>query len=60
MALAMADSLILNKFTFEAIHIRYMFTLWLRHGLDNGGRENFIGLGGNISLSMSEFMENQL
>jgi ADP-ribosylglycohydrolase len=53
MALAIADSLHLNKFQFEPIHVRYMFTLWLRHGLDNGGRESSIGLGGNISISMS-------
>lgn len=36
-----------------------MFTLWLRHGLNNGEREESIGLGGNIQISMKEFMEHQ-
>lgn len=52
MALAIADFLLLNKFAFEPIHIRYIFTLWLSHGLDSGGREGSIGLGSNISISM--------
>lgn len=56
MALAIADSLLLNQFEFNPVHIRYMFTLWLRHGLNNGEREESIGLGGNIQISMKEFM----
>jgi hypothetical protein len=34
-----------------------MFVMWLEHGLNNGGRPYSIGLGGNISISMSEFMQ---
>ena len=52
MALCMADSLIMNKYKFDARHIRYMFHMWLYHGLDNGGRFRSIGLGGNIKISM--------
>lgn len=52
MALAIADSLLLNQFEFNPISIRYLFTLWLYHGLNNGQREESIGLGGNISISM--------
>lgn len=55
----MADSLLLNDYIFNPVHIRYLFTLWLRQGLDNGGRSHSIGLGGNISISMDEFMEKQ-
>lgn len=36
-----------------------MFVLWLCHGLGNGGRRYSIGLGGNISISMEEFMYKQ-
>jgi hypothetical protein len=38
MAIAMGDSLLLNDFKFDPINIRYLFTMWLRHGLGNGGR----------------------
>lgn len=55
MALCIADSLLLNEFKFDAKHIRYMFHMWLYHGLDNGGRKHSIGLGGNIKISMDEF-----
>ena len=47
----MAYSLLLNKFEFDPVNIRYMFHLWLNHGLGNGGRKVSIGLGGNISIS---------
>jgi hypothetical protein len=53
MGLCMADSILLNNFTFNPIHIRYLFHMWLQHGLNNGGRPHSIGLGGNISISMS-------
>jgi hypothetical protein len=53
MALCMADSLLLNNYQFKAKHMRYMFHMWLEHGLDNGGRAHSIGLGGNIAISMS-------
>ena len=53
MALAMSNSLILNDYKFDPKHIRFMFHLWLKHGLGNGGRSHSIGLGGNISMSMS-------
>lgn len=59
MALSMADSLLLKGFKFDPSHIRYMFIMWLEHGLDNGGRPYSIGLGGNISISMKEFMHRQ-
>ena len=52
MALCMADSLLLNNFKFDPIHMRYMFIMWLEHGLNNGGRPYSIGLGGNISISI--------
>ena len=55
----MADSLLLNDYQFDPVHFRYMFTLWLRQGLNNGGRPHSIGLGGNISISMDEFMHEQ-
>jgi len=59
MALCMADSLLLNDYKFVPTHIRYMFIMWLEHGLNNGGRPHSIGLGGNISISMKEFMKKQ-
>ena len=52
MALAIADSLILNSYKFFPEHIRFMFHMWLYHGLNNGGRDFSIGLGGNIKISM--------
>lgn len=52
MALSMADSLLMKKFTFDPVHMRYLFILWLEHGLGNGGRPYSIGLGGNISISI--------
>ena len=51
MANSMGYSLLMNNFEFNPVHIRYMFNLWLKHGLGNGGRSMSIGLGGNISLS---------
>lgn len=39
--------------------MRYMFIVWLENGLNNGGRSHSIGLGGNISISMNEFMHHQ-
>jgi hypothetical protein len=53
MALAMANSVLLNDYKFDPVHIRYMFVMWLHHGLSNGGRKYSIGLGGNISISMN-------
>ena len=58
MGLAMAYSLMLKKYEFDSINTRYMFHLWLEHGLGNGGRQHSIGLGGNISISMREFASN--
>ena len=55
----MADSVLLTDYNFNPQHLRYMFTLWLEHGLGNGGRPYSIGLGGNISISMSEFKHHQ-
>jgi ADP-ribosylglycohydrolase len=52
MALSMADSFLLNNYKFNAKHMRYMFHMWLEHGLNNGGRKYSIGLGGNIAISM--------
>jgi len=60
MALSMSDSLLINQYKFNPAHVRYMFHLWLDHGLGNGGRSHSIGLGGNISLSMYEFRRHQL
>jgi ADP-ribosyl-[dinitrogen reductase] hydrolase len=59
MGLCLADSLLLTDYHFSPRHIRYLFTLWLENGLNNGGREYSIGLGGNISISMSEFRQKQ-
>lgn len=59
MALSLADSVLLCDYVFDPIHIRYMFTMWLEHGLNNGGRPHSIGLGGNISISMEQFMDEQ-
>ncbi len=59
MGIAMGISLLYKNYKFDPIHIRYMFILWLWHGLGNGGRKNSIGLGGNIKISMDEFMENR-
>jgi ADP-ribosylglycohydrolase len=53
MGLAMAYSLILNNYKFDPVHTRYLFHHWLYHGLGNGGRPYSIGLGGNISISMT-------
>lgn len=52
----MADSLIYNRGVFVPKHLRYMFILWFFNGLNNGGRQHSIGLGGNIKISMEEFM----
>ena len=52
MGLCMADSLLLNDYEFNPLHLRYMFVMWLQHGLNNGGRDYSIGLGGNISISI--------
>lgn len=52
MGLCMADSILLNDFNFNPSNIRYLFNLWLHHGLNNGGRPHSIGLGGNIAISM--------
>jgi hypothetical protein len=51
MALSLADSLLLNDFKLNPKHSRYMYQMWLHHGLNNGGRRYSIGLGGNISIS---------
>jgi ADP-ribosylglycohydrolase len=59
MGLCMADSILLNDYVFNPAHMRYLFVLWLEHGLNNGGRPYSIGLGGNISISMYEFMREQ-
>lgn len=59
MALCMADSLIYYKYRFEPKHIRYLFLLWFFNGLNNGGRKHSIGLGGNIKISMEEFMHQR-
>ena len=59
MALCIADSLLLKDFQFDAKHIRYLFHMWLYHGLNNGGRDHSIGLGGNIKISMDQFLQNQ-
>ena len=59
MGLAMAYSLMLNDYKLNPIHTRHMFHMWLEHGLGNGGRAHSIGLGGNISISMSEFAKNR-
>ena len=53
MGLCMADSILLNEYSFDPTNMRYLFNLWLHHGLNNGGRPHSIGLGGNISISMS-------
>lgn len=59
MGLCLADSILLTDYHFSPKHIRYLFTLWLENGLNNGGREHSIGLGGNIAISMYEFKEKQ-
>jgi ADP-ribosyl-[dinitrogen reductase] hydrolase len=59
MGLCMADSILLNKYEFNPKHIRHTFIAWLHHGLNNGGRARSIGLGGNISISMDEFLKDQ-
>jgi hypothetical protein len=48
----MATSILYNNGHFVPKHIRYMFILWILNGLNNGGREHSIGLGGNIKISM--------
>ena len=59
MALAMATSLIDNKGQFNPKQMRYLFILWIFNGLNNGGRKRSIGLGGNIKISLEEFMHKQ-
>lgn len=53
MSLCIADSILATNFQFDPIDLRYRFMLWLDYGLNNGGRPYSIGLGGNISISMS-------
>lgn len=36
-----------------------MFHMWLYHGLDNGGGQHSIGLGGNIKISMDQFVNDR-
>lgn len=55
MGIAMGYGLMFSKYKFDPILTRQMFHLWWNHGLGNGGRDRSIGLGGNISISMSEF-----
>ena len=38
MGLCLADSILLNDYAFNPTHMRYLFVLWLEHGLNNGGR----------------------
>lgn len=59
MGFSMADSILLTDYNFDPQHFRYMFHMWLEHGLNNGGRPYSIGLGGNISISMYEFMRKR-
>lgn len=59
MALSLADSLILNNYKHTPKHSRYMYHMWLHHGLNNGGRPYSIGLGGNISISTHQFTKVQ-
>ena len=33
--------------------------LWFYNGLNNGGRKHSIGLGGNIKISLDEFLSQQ-
>ena len=58
MALCMADSLLLNN-DFDPQHMRFLFILWFKHGLNNGGRGHSIELEGNIAISMKEFEKKQ-
>lgn len=59
MGIVMGYSLLLKGYELDPKHIRYMFFLWLWHGLGNGGRKHSIGLGGNIKISMDEFAQKQ-
>jgi ADP-ribosylglycohydrolase len=59
MGLCLADTILATSFKFDAIDLRYRFQLWLHYGYNNGGRPYSIGLGGNISISMTEFIRNQ-
>ncbi len=52
MALCLADSLLFNNFKFNPQDLRLRFMLWIRCGMNNGGRPHSIGLGGNIAVSM--------
>jgi ADP-ribosyl-[dinitrogen reductase] hydrolase len=60
MSLCLADSILAKNFEFDPIDLRYRFLLWLDFGLNNGGRPYSIGLGGNISIAMSEFNKEQV
>jgi len=66
MALCLADT-ILVKNNFDPIDLRIRFWNWNRYGYctafgyDNSRTfKHSVGLGGNISLSMKEFQENQI
>lgn len=58
MALALSYNFILNNYKFtNPEHLRFMFHLWWYHGLGNGNRDESVGLGRNISISMDEFVQ---
>jgi ADP-ribosyl-[dinitrogen reductase] hydrolase len=59
MALCLADSLLMNDMKYIGKDCRYRYLLWLYFGYNNGGRPESIGLGGNISISLNEFVDNQ-
>jgi ADP-ribosylglycohydrolase len=59
MGLCLADSILAQNFVFNALDLRYRFQLWLHYGYNNGGRPYSIGLGGNIKISMDEFIKFQ-
>ena len=58
MGIVMGYGLMLRNYDFDPITTRKMFHLWWNNGLGNGGRQQSIGLGGNISISIDEFARN--
>jgi ADP-ribosylglycohydrolase len=63
MAYCLADSLIMNNFEFNPIDSRLRFACWWRAGYCNAfgfvnRQRPSVGLGGNISLSLSEFLND--
>jgi ADP-ribosyl-[dinitrogen reductase] hydrolase len=66
MGLCLADSLLVKEGAFDPLDLRLRFHQWWTKGYNNAfgfdeerGSKSSVGLGGNISESMSEFLQKR-